>query len=124
LYLCNNDPYDYGSSYLYDYGNGNDGLKNNLSAKHFLSKGLLKQVKKDPNLHNDVEEYVYNHCNFFDCKYCKNCIADAESKAELRKFLKDNEDIDFFVFKDIKAEECTEEFGEEPSLKELFGIQE
>ena len=116
IYYANffNDPYDYEGAYTYDYEYNDNtydydydydyGLKNKLQAKHFLSKSLLKQVKKDYDLWDKTEEYVYQHCNFQDCKYCVSCISEAETVAELKKCLEDNEDIDFYIFKDIQAE--------------------
>ena len=114
------DPYYYGDSSYCTYGTDDDyGLQNRLQAKHFISEDLLTKVKKDYDLWDRTEEYVYQHCNFTDCKYCKDCIANVETIAELKKFLEDNEDIDFFVFKDYKNDGNGDDYHDLSDLRTL-----
>lgn len=92
--------------WLYDYYAPRDGLlawyeetpaKNRrqyLFLKDLIPKYLYRQVKRDWLLLDDLEEFVWHHCNKPDCHRCPgHCLGDCETLQDLQEFLHLQEDV-------------------------------
>lgn len=89
LYDWYTDSYDCSNSYI----KSNSSSYNSLKLKHLIDEKLLKKVNKYKDLKLELDDYIYQHCNYVDCKYCTGCISDAVSIKDLNQFLNNNWDI-------------------------------
>lgn len=79
----------YNDVYDYDYHSSN--CCGNLNyIEELIEDKALAAIKKDKRLYLELREYEYQHCKYYDCKYCEGCIADIKSKHDAQRFLDNN----------------------------------
>ena len=68
-------------------------ISERLKINHLLPDKLINQLKKDKALYEDTLEYIWQHCNYYDCKYCNDCLADCFTVQDIRDMLAGNTNI-------------------------------
>ena len=79
----------------YEYTGGGFIHGNGIKRGHLLDPKLNKQLntRKYTSLREEVDEFIYQHCAYSDCKYCLGCISDALTVDDLDAFLYENANI-------------------------------
>ena len=79
-------------SYYYTYGYN---YKNRNRKKYSLEKLikniiLIKNIKKDDDLYDDLLDFVAYWCNFDSCRYCTKCLKSAKTLRDVKITLNEN----------------------------------